>query len=42
MKGLIFSAFTAFAGFMLGIAYTVQAADNSMLVKVIAVLKGMI
>lgn len=42
MKSLIFSAFTGFAGFILGIAYTIQAADVSPIVKIIAVMKGLI
>ena len=41
IKGILFSAFTGFAGFIYGIAYTVQAAENSALVKVIAVIKGL-
>lgn len=42
MKGVILSLFTGFAGFVLGIAYTVQAADSSPLVKIVAVLKGLL
>lgn len=43
MRGLILSAFTGFAGFILGIAYTVQAADanTSVLIKIISVVKGL-
>lgn len=41
MKTLIFSGFTGFAGFVFGIMYTVQAADNSFLVRLIAIIKGL-
>jgi hypothetical protein len=39
---LIFSAAVGFTGFILGIVYTVQAADTSLLVRAISVLKGLI
>lgn len=42
MKGLIISAFAGFIGFVLGIYYTVQAADSSLLVRFVAVIKGVI
>jgi len=40
MKTLILSGITGFMGFILGIAYTVQAHESSALVSTIAVLKG--
>jgi hypothetical protein len=39
---LMVSAVFGFSGFILGIAYTVQAADTSALVKIISVVKGLI
>lgn len=42
MRGLILSAFTGFIGFVIGIAYTVQAADASFLVRLISIIKGLI
>lgn len=42
MRGLILSVFTAFIGFVIGIAYTVQAADSSFVVRLISVIKALI
>jgi len=41
VKTILISAVCTFAGFIWGIAYTVQGAQDSALVKLIAVLKGL-
>lgn len=41
MKYIILGAFTSFSGFILGITYTVQAADVSGIVHIIAIVKGL-
>lgn len=42
MKYLIFGGFTSFSGFVLGIYYTIQAADVSVLVHIVSVVKGLV
>lgn len=42
MKSFIFSLITCFIGFMLGIMYTVQAAENTPILKIIATIKGLL
>ena len=42
VKAILASAFTGFAGFIFGISYTVAAAESSTLVKIVAIIKGVL